>query len=74
MSATPSGESDERWVCATCSFVYDPAEGFYDRETGVQYDPYTAWEALADEVICPDCGAPKASFRKLGPDEAAPGG
>jgi hypothetical protein len=44
------------------------------RIAGVRYEPYTPWEALAEEIVCPDCGAYKASFRKVEPDtERAPG-
>jgi len=58
--------SDEQWVCQTCSYVYDPAEGFYDRESGVQYEPHTPWESLPEEIICPDCGSAKSNFAKAG--------
>lgn len=61
------GRSDERWVCQTCAYVYDPVDGFYDREAGVQYEPYTPWESLPEEVVCPDCGAYKANFTKVRP-------
>ena len=64
--------SDERWVCRSCSWVYDPAEGFYDGEAGVQYDPGTPWEQLADSIVCPQCGSYKPNFRKLEPGEVAP--
>ena len=63
----PAQPSDEQWTCQTCSWTYDPAEGFYDRESGVQYEPYTPWETLPEEIICPDCGSAKTNFRKVEP-------
>lgn len=59
--------SDEQWVCLTCSYTYDPALGFYDRESGISYEPYTPWESLPDEIICPDCGSAKSNFTKVEP-------
>jgi len=59
-SAQPS---DEQWVCQSCAWTYDPAEGFYDSESGVQYEPYTPWETLPETIVCPNCGSYKNNFR-----------
>ncbi len=71
---TETGQrSAEQWACRSCAWVYDPAVGFYDGEAGIEYEPYTPWEALPDAIVCPECGSSKASFRKLEPGEALPG-
>ena len=59
--------SDEQWVCGTCGWTYDPAAGFYDGQSGVEYEPYTPWESLPDAIVCPDCGSAKAGFTKVVP-------
>jgi len=51
----------DKWVCTICGYVYDPAKG--DRESGVKAG--TPFEALPDDWVCPDCGAPKSDFEKM---------
>ncbi len=51
-------ESMQKYVCAVCGYVYDPAAG--DPENGV--DAGTAFEALPDNWVCPVCGAAKDQF------------
>ena len=51
----------DKWVCTICGYVYDPAKG--DTESGVK--PGTSFEALPDDWVCPDCGAPKSDFEKM---------
>jgi rubredoxin len=51
----------DKWVCTICGYVYDPAKG--DRESGIK--PETSFEALPDDWVCPDCGAPKSDFEKM---------
>ena len=55
----------KRWVCELCGLIYDPAEG--DPDSGVP--PGTPFEDIPDDWMCPICGAEKADFRELGPDE-----
>jgi rubredoxin len=50
----------DKWVCTICGYIYDPAKG--DKEGGVK--PGTPFEALPDDWVCPDCGAPKSDFEK----------
>lgn len=50
----------ERWVCTVCGYVYDPEDG--DPDNGV--DPGTAFEELAEDWVCPECGAEKDMFEK----------
>jgi anaerobic nitric oxide reductase flavorubredoxin len=54
-------------MCQSCSWVYDPADGFYDGEAGVEYERYTPWEALPETIVCPTCGSAKANFDKVAP-------
>ena len=51
----------DKWECMVCGYIYDPAEG--DPDNGMP--PGTAWEALPDDWVCPDCGAEKDMFEKM---------
>jgi rubredoxin len=51
----------EKWECLVCGYIYDPAEG--DPDAGIE--PGTAFEALPEDWICPDCGAGKDMFEKV---------
>ena len=46
------------YICTICGYVYDPAEG--DVDNGIE--PGTAWEDVAEDWLCPLCGAEKADF------------
>ena len=48
----------KKYVCMTCSYVYDPAIG--EPNSGVA--PGTKWEDVPDDFVCPVCGVPKAAF------------
>lgn len=50
----------ERYVCITCGWVYDPAEG--DPEGGIA--PGTPFEEIPEEWTCPACGVGKEMFEK----------
>jgi rubredoxin len=52
----------DKWECLVCGYVYDPAEGDPDSKI----EPGTPFEALPDDWICPDCGAGKDMFEKVG--------
>ena len=41
-----------------CGYVYDPAEGDYERKI----EPGTAFADLPDDWVCPKCGATKDYF------------
>lgn len=47
-----------RYVCVTCGWIYDPAEG--DPENGVP--PGTPFSGLPDDWTCPACGVGKDRF------------
>ena len=51
----------DKWECLVCGYIYDPAEG--DPDAGIE--PGTAFEALPDDWLCPDCGAGKDMFEKV---------
>jgi len=51
----------KRFLCAVCGFIYDPALGLPDE--GIP--PGTAFEAIPDDWICPECGMSKAEFTEL---------
>lgn len=50
----------EKYVCAVCGYVYDPAKG--DSDSGIL--PGTPFEKLPDDWVCPVCGAGKDMFEK----------
>ncbi|MCX7682187.1 MAG: rubredoxin [Anaerolineae bacterium] len=45
----------DKWECLVCGYVYDPAE-----HNNVPF------EELPDDWVCPDCGATKDMFEKMG--------
>jgi len=51
----------KKYICTVCQWVYDPAIG--DPDNGVPAG--TAWEDVADDWLCPECGVPKDLFEPL---------
>ncbi|XGV94772.1 MAG: rubredoxin [Leptolyngbya sp. BL-A-14] len=51
----------QKYQCAICSHVYDPAEG--DPASGIA--PGTTFEDLPEDWKCPDCGAKKSHFKPM---------
>jgi rubredoxin len=51
----------QKWICALCDHVYDPAVG--DPDSGLP--PGTPFEAIPDDWYCPVCGARKSDFTPL---------
>ena len=49
-----------KYRCMVCGYIYDPAIGDPDNDIG----PGTAFEALPEDWICPECGADKSQFEK----------
>jgi rubredoxin len=47
-----------KWMCESCGFIYDPAEG--DPDGGIP--PGTAFDDIPDTWFCPVCGARKRDF------------
>jgi rubredoxin len=47
-----------KYICESCGFIYDPAEG--DPDGGIP--PGTAFEDIPATWFCPVCGARKADF------------
>ncbi|MGY4706150.1 rubredoxin [Candidatus Bipolaricaulota sp. J31] len=52
----------EKWECTVCGWIYDPEKG--DPSQGV--DPGTPFQDLPESWVCPECGAPKDMFEKVG--------
>ena len=50
-----------KYRCTVCGYVYDPAVG--DATQGVA--PGTAFEALPESWVCPECGVTKDMFEKI---------
>jgi rubredoxin len=50
-----------RYKCLVCGYIYDPQDG--DIENGVE--PYTDFEDLPDDWVCPECGAGKDEFEPI---------
>jgi rubredoxin len=48
----------QKWICESCGFIYDPADG--DPDGGIP--PGTAFEDIPDTWFCPVCGARKRDF------------
>lgn len=49
---------DDKWVCTSCGYVYDPAQG--DPAHGIP--PGTAFENLPEKWRCPICYVAKDQF------------
>ena len=50
--------STQQWICTSCGFIYDPAEG--DPDGGIP--PGTDFEDIPNDWFCPVCGARKRDF------------
>ena len=48
----------QKFICDLCGYVYDPSEG--DPDNGIE--PGTEWDNVAEDWICPLCGAGKDAF------------
>ena len=57
MSETQT-KTAQRWICESCGFIYDPADG--DPDGGIP--PGTPFEEIPDTWFCPVCGARKRDF------------
>jgi len=47
-----------QWICESCGWIYDPAEG--DPDGGIPAG--TPFESIPDDWFCPVCGARKVDF------------
>ncbi len=50
----------KKWVCTVCGYIYDPQEG----DPTQDIEPGTAFEALPEEWVCPECGVGKDLFEE----------
>ncbi len=51
----------DKYKCIVCGYIYDPALG--DPDNGIRVG--TPFQALPDDWVCPECGAPKSEFEKI---------
>ena len=51
----------KKYLCLLCGYVYDEEKG--SPEEGIE--PGTRWEDLADDWVCPECGAMKDDFEMI---------
>lgn len=51
----------KKYECTVCGYIYDPEAG--DPDSGIA--PGTAFEKLADNWVCPVCGADKSQFKEV---------
>jgi len=51
----------KKYMCLLCGFIYDEEAGW--PEDGIE--PGTRWDDVAEDWVCPDCGAMKAEFEMV---------
>jgi rubredoxin len=51
----------KKYECKVCGYIYDPAKGEPDNNTPAG----TAFEALPDDYVCPDCGVGKDMYEPI---------
>ena len=51
----------KKYVCLLCGWVYDEELGWPEDNIA----PGTRWEDVADDWLCPDCGAMKMDFEMV---------
>ena len=51
----------KKFMCVICGLIYDEAKGWPD--DGIA--PGTLWQDVADDWVCPDCGASKSEFSMI---------
>ena len=61
-SSQPAGPFMQKYRCVVCNYIYDPVIG--DPDSGIA--PYTPFEKLPNNWVCPVCGADKSQFVKEG--------
>ncbi|MGE4424847.1 MAG: rubredoxin [Solirubrobacteraceae bacterium] len=54
-------DPDAQWICESCGYIYDPAEG--DPDGGIP--PGTAFSDIPASWMCPVCGARKSEFEPM---------
>ncbi|MCX7125251.1 MAG: rubredoxin [Gammaproteobacteria bacterium] len=51
----------QKYICLLCGFIYDEEEGW--PQDGLE--PGTRWDEIADDWMCPECGAMKEDFQMI---------
>lgn len=48
----------QKYICNTCGYIYDPAQG--DPDSGIAAQ--TPFEKIPENWVCPICGVGKSDF------------
>ncbi len=51
----------KKYLCLLCGYVYDEEQGH--PEEGLE--PGTRWDDIAEDWVCPECGAMKCDFEMI---------
>jgi len=51
----------KKYMCILCGFIYDEEQGWPNDNIA----PGTKWEDVAEDWLCPECGASKADFEMI---------
>ena len=51
----------KKYKCTVCGYIYDPQKG--DPDGGIAAG--TAFEAIPDTWVCPECGVSKTDFEAI---------
>jgi len=58
---TPIDAEYRCWMCLTCGYIYDEAEGCPEEGIAVG----TRWQDVPINWVCPECGARKEDFEMV---------
>ena len=50
-----------KYVCLPCGYIYDEEKGLPEEDIS----PFTKWENISSDWLCPECGATKDQFEIL---------
>ncbi|MCP4344553.1 MAG: rubredoxin [Desulfobacterales bacterium] len=53
-----AASESEKYICEVCGYEYDPKTGDPDNDIAAG----TAWDQIAEDWLCPVCGAGKEAF------------
>jgi rubredoxin len=60
-SAGGKSKTMKSYICGSCGWIYDPAEGLPLQDVM----PGTPFEELPEDFVCPECGAAKDQFSPI---------
>lgn len=62
-----TGDDQQNMLCTVCNWVYEPAVG----EPNQGVEPNTAWAAVPEYFLCPECGLGKDVFAPIKAEQAS---